>query len=69
MLLTGKPVGEIDVIAALAGHFRTPVVMLSGDHAAANELREIVPDAELAVVKEGLAATTVSACPPRQRGI
>src|SRR4051794_13324950 len=55
MLLNGKPVGEIDVIAAMAGHFGTPVIMLSGDQAAANELREIVPQAELAVVKEGLA--------------
>jgi len=54
MLLNGKPVGEIDVIAAMAGHFGTPVIMLSGDRAAASELREIVPDAELAVVKEGL---------------
>lgn len=54
MLLNGKPVGEIDVIAALAGHFGTPVIMLSGDQAAANELREIVPNAELAVVKEGI---------------
>jgi D-amino peptidase len=55
MLLNGKPVGEIDVIAALAGHFGTPVIMLSGDQAAANELHEIVPDAQLAVVKEGIA--------------
>ena len=54
MLLNGKPVGEIDVIAAMAGHFGTPVIMLSGDQAAANELREIVPQAELAVVKEGI---------------
>lgn len=54
MLLNGKPVGEIDVIAAMAGHFGTPVIMLSGDQAAANELREIVPDAEVAVVKEGI---------------
>jgi D-amino peptidase len=30
MLLNGKPVGEIDVIAAMAGHFGTPVIMLSG---------------------------------------
>jgi len=36
MLLNGKPVGEIDVIAAMAGHFGTPVIMLSGDQAAVN---------------------------------
>jgi D-amino peptidase len=54
MLLNGKPVGEIDVIAAMAGHFGTPVIMLSGDQAAADELREIVPEAEMAVVKEGI---------------
>lgn len=53
MLLNGKPVGEIEMIAAMAGHFGTPAIMLSGDQAAANELREIVPDAEVAVVKEG----------------
>lgn len=58
MRLNGKPVGEIDVIAAMAGHFLTPVVMLSGDRAAADELRAIVPEAELAVVKEGLGRHT-----------
>src|SRR3954451_11893242 len=58
MLLNGKPVGEIDVIAAMAGHFGTPVIMLSGDRAAASELHEIVPDAELAVVKEGIGRYT-----------
>jgi len=54
MLLNGKPVGEIDVIAAMAGHFGTPAIMLSGDQAAADELHAIVPQAELAVVKEGI---------------
>ncbi len=58
MLLNGRAVGEIEVIAAMAGHFNTPVIMLSGDQAAANELHEIVPEAELAVVKEGLARYT-----------
>lgn len=54
MKLNNKAVGEIDVIAAMAGHFATPVIMLSGDKAAVEELREIVPDAEFAAVKEGL---------------
>lgn len=58
MRLNGKPVGEIDVIAAMAGHFQTPIVMLSGDRAAADELGAIVPEAELAVVKEGLGRHT-----------
>ncbi|MDQ6664927.1 MAG: M55 family metallopeptidase [Acidobacteriota bacterium] len=58
MLLNGKPVGEIDVIAAMAGNFGTPAIMLSGDQAAANELHEIVPQAELAVVKEGIGRYT-----------
>jgi D-amino peptidase len=63
MLLNGKPVGEIDIIAAMAGHFGTPAIMLSGDQAAANELREIVPQAELAVVKEGLGRYTCISLP------
>ena len=58
MLLNGKAVGEIDVIAAMAGHFGTPAIMLSGDQAAADELHAIVPQAELAVVKEGVGRYT-----------
>ena len=64
MTINGKTVGEIDVIAAMAGHFGTPAIMLSGDQAAADELRQIVSDAEMAVVKEGLgryACLTLSA--------
>jgi len=55
MLMNGKPVGEIETRAALAGAYDTPVIFLSGDQAAADDLRAIVPNAELAVVKEGLA--------------
>jgi D-amino peptidase len=58
LLLYGKAVGEIEIVAALAGHFGTPVIMLSGDQAAVNELHEIVPEAETAAVKEGIGRYT-----------
>ena len=55
MLMNGKPVGEIETNAAVAGAFDMPVIFLSGDQAAADDLHAIVPNAELAVVKEGFA--------------
>ncbi len=58
LLLNGRAVGEIEIVAALAGHFGTPVIMLSGDQAAVNELHEIVPEAETAAVKEGIGRYT-----------
>jgi D-amino peptidase len=58
MLMNGKPVGEIETVSAMAGWFRTPVIFLSGDQAAASDLRAIVPQAEIAVVKEGLSNYT-----------
>ena len=56
--LNGKPVGEIETRAAVAGWFNIPVIFLSGDSAATEELRAIVPGAELAAVKEGLGRYT-----------
>jgi D-amino peptidase len=54
ILMNGREVGEIETRAALAGWFGVPVVFLSGDQAAADDLRAVVPEAETAVVKEGL---------------
>jgi len=70
MLVNGKPMGEIGTRAALAGHFNTPVILLSGDRAAAEELRAIVPQAELAAVKEGLGRhTCLSLSAPEARAL
>jgi D-amino peptidase len=55
ILMNGKPVGEIETIAALAGAFDTPAIFLSGDQAAAADLKAIVPEAETVAVKESLA--------------
>ncbi|HSB16942.1 MAG TPA: M55 family metallopeptidase [Bryobacteraceae bacterium] len=55
MRMNGKPVGEVETRVALAGWFGVPTILITGDRAAIEELRAIVPDAEVAEVKEGLA--------------
>jgi len=56
--MNGQPVGEIGTRAALAGWYGTPVILLTGDVAATEELRRIVPEAELVAGKEGLGRYT-----------
>ena len=58
MRVNGKAMGEIETRAALAGAFDTPVIFLSGDAAAAQELHAIIPQAETVAVKEGLGRYT-----------
>jgi D-amino peptidase len=69
MLVNGQPVGEIETRAALAGHFGVPVIFLSGDHAAAEDLRAIAPTAVMVAVKEALgyyACISMSAAAARE---
>jgi D-amino peptidase len=54
LLMNGQPVGELETRTALAGWFDTPVIFLSGDRAAVDQLKKIDPEAETAVVKEGI---------------
>lgn len=54
ILMNGEEVGEIETRAALAGWYGIPTIFLSGDQAAAEDLHAVVPEAELAVVKEGV---------------
>lgn len=54
ILMNGKEVGEVETRAALSGWFGVPVIFLSGDQAAAEDLLAVVPEAEVAVVKEGV---------------
>ncbi len=51
LTLNGRPVGEIGQTAAIAGHFGIPVILLTGDQAACDELRAIQPTAEVVAVK------------------
>lgn len=64
----GKPVGETQTRTMLAGAFNVPVILLTGDVAAVNEMKALVPDAETAAVKEGLARyTCISMSAPAAR--
>jgi len=51
IFLNGRPVGEIGQMAAIAGHFQIPVIMLSGDQAACDEILALQPKAETVAVK------------------
>lgn len=52
--INGKTVGEIGIEAAYAGHFRVPVIMVSGDEATAREARATLGKVECAIVKWGI---------------
>src|SRR5262249_16913107 len=49
--INGKEVGEIGQVAAIAGYFNIPVIMLAGDQAACDELLELQPRALTVPVK------------------
>jgi D-amino peptidase len=49
--INGREVGEIGQVAAIAGHFGIPVIMLAGDEAACRELIELQPNAVTVAVK------------------
>jgi D-amino peptidase len=67
--LNGKPVGETETRTMLAGWYGVPVILLTGDQEAAAELKAMAPEAEVAVVKEGLgryACTSLAAPAARE---
>jgi D-amino peptidase len=51
IFLNDKRVGEIGQVAAIAGFFNIPVIMLAGDQAACDELLNLQPKAETVAVK------------------
>ncbi|MBS1833672.1 MAG: M55 family metallopeptidase [Acidobacteria bacterium] len=70
MKVNGKPVGEIGIWTEIAGEYGTPVLFLSGDQAAADEVRAIEPNVTTAVVKTAIGRNTcdtMSAVAARER--
>lgn len=58
--INGREVGELGQVAAIAGQFDIPVIMLSGDEAACAEMLELQPKAMTVAVKRlvGKASTS-----------
>jgi D-amino peptidase len=52
--LNGRKIGEIGASALIAGHQDVPFVFISGDQAAVEEAKALVPHVESVVVKEAL---------------
>jgi D-amino peptidase len=50
--INGRSVGELGQVAAIAGHFKIPVIMLTGDQAACDEMLILQPKAETVAVKQ-----------------
>lgn len=49
--INGRDVGEVGQIAAIAGYFSIPIIMLAGDEAACAEIRALQPNATTVAVK------------------
>jgi len=66
--VNGKAMGETGINAALAGHFKVPVVLVTGDNTVTEEARSILGFVETVTVKHGVgmfAARCLS--PPKAR--
>ena len=64
--MNGKPVGEGELNAAVAGYYGVPVVAVTGDDMFCDEFRETFPDIEIAVVKYALNRFAARCIPPER---
>jgi D-amino peptidase len=62
--LNGQPVGEIGWNAAVCGHFRVPVILISGDQTACAEAEELLGAVERAEVKQAKGRMAAECLPP-----
>jgi D-amino peptidase len=62
----GRSLGEIGLNAAMAGHHGAPVIFLSGDEAACQELHQLVPDATTVAVKRALGQAAAETLHPEE---
>ncbi|MGB9717263.1 MAG: M55 family metallopeptidase [Thermoproteota archaeon] len=66
--INGVKAGEIAIVAAVAGYFEVPLVLVTGDKAACLEAEALIPGLETVAVKEGLShGAAVSVTPVKAR--
>ncbi|MBQ6874819.1 MAG: M55 family metallopeptidase, partial [Lachnospiraceae bacterium] len=65
VLISGKQVGELAMDAAVAGEYKKPVIMVSGDDRACAEAKAILPNVVCAEVKKGLNNYGAMLMPPK----
>ncbi len=66
--INGVKAGEIAIVAAVAGYFDVPLVLVTGDKAACLEAEALIPGLETVAVKEGLShGAAVSVTPVKAR--
>jgi D-amino peptidase len=63
--LNGQVVGEMGLNAALAGGYRVPVVLVTGDRAVTEEARALLGEIEVVAVKDGLTRTAAQCLHPQ----
>lgn len=64
--LNGKLFGEITDMVLLASQFNVPTIFLSGDDAACNEIKELIPNIETVAVKKGLSLNSAQCLSPEK---
>lgn len=64
--LNGNEIGEVGLIAGIAGELDVPVICLSGDDAAVDEFIALAPDAEGIVVKHSLSRLACLSLPTEE---
>jgi D-amino peptidase len=64
--MNGRPVGETEINAALAGHFGVPVVLATGDDVYAREVKAALPWVEVAVTKYAIDKWTARCLSPEE---
>ena len=62
--LNDAPAGEYTLNAALAGHFDAPVLLVTGDRAACNQVSELIHSVETVVVKTATGRFAADCQPP-----